>query len=397
MRKTMLKKEAAGLILGFFGCLAIGILIFALDFSDKLFNVAEYSAAYDIVHGNTPGGYTGKGIHWLKELLVADNQHPANPAVSASAASKPISIEDLKTSAEGGNSNAAYKLGIAYMKGAGVPKDAAQAAEWFSKAADQGNADAEAMLGELACPQMSAKNCNTYQSYIWFYLAAVNGNQSAPMKRDALEIFSTPIQLAAAQGAIGAAYYFGKGVPQNYAEAVKWWRVAAEEGNAQAQNDLGTAYQNGTGLVKDVAEAVKWYRKAAEQNNANAQYNLGNAYYQSLGIPKDDNEAMKWFRKAADQGYAPAQRAVGLIYREQAFQQRRDHAGEYYGAKAEAPGVVQGFISAYMWFNLAASQGDEEAVKNRENIQGFLNQEQIVEAQRLSGEWKPQHPETPSQ
>ena len=61
-------------------------------------------------------------------------------------------------------------------------------------------------------------------------------------------------------------------------------------------------YANGLGVAKDEAEAVKWYRKAAEQGNAYGQNNLGKMYANGLGVAKDEAEAVKWFRKAAEQG-----------------------------------------------------------------------------------------------
>ena len=76
----------------------------------------------------------------------------------------------------------------------------------------------------------------------------------------------------------GNCYYLGKGVKQDYTEAVKWYRKAAEQGNADAQYDLGHCYQYGHGVEKDYVEAVKWYRKAAEQGDADAQCNLGYCY-----------------------------------------------------------------------------------------------------------------------
>ena len=54
----------------------------------------------------------------------------------------------------------------------------------------------------------------------------------------------------------------------------------------------------------DYAEAVKCYRKAAEQGDAAAQYNLGVIYYNGEGVTQDYAEAVKWYRKAAEQGYA---------------------------------------------------------------------------------------------
>ena len=58
----------------------------------------------------------------------------------------------------------------------------------------------------------------------------------------------------------------GDGLPQDAAEAVKWYRKAADQGYAKAQYNLGVCYTQGTGGPQDSAEAVKWYRNAAEQN-----------------------------------------------------------------------------------------------------------------------------------
>ena len=51
---------------------------------------------------------------------------------------------------------------------------------------------------------------------------------------------------------------------------------------------------------------MKWYRKAAEQGNATAQYNIGVCYDNGYGVTKDYAEAVKWYRKAAAQGYDSA-------------------------------------------------------------------------------------------
>ena len=66
-------------------------------------------------------------------------------------------------------------------------------------------------------------------------------------------------------------------------------------------------YDKGEGVEQDHEEAVKWYRKAADQGDADAQFNLGVMYYNGEGVPEDDKEAVKWWRKAAEQGHAEAQ------------------------------------------------------------------------------------------
>jgi TPR repeat protein len=105
---------------------------------------------------------------------------------------------------------------------------------------------------------------------------------------------------ASAQFNLGVRYELGDGVPKDSKEAVKWYRLAAENGNASAQSYLG-------GVVKDAKESVKWYLMAAEQGDVYAQYFLGTAYNHGKGVPEDYDEAIKWYRLAADQGHAKAQ------------------------------------------------------------------------------------------
>ncbi len=64
------------------------------------------------------------------------------------------------------------------------------------------------------------------------------------------------------------------GVAQDYAEAVRLYRLAAAQGLAGAQNNLGWMVQKGLGFAQDRAEAIRWYCLAAAQGDANAQSNL---------------------------------------------------------------------------------------------------------------------------
>ena len=112
-------------------------------------------------------------------------------------------------------------------------------------------------------------------------------------------------------------YEGGRGVAKDDAEAVKWWRKAAEQGVATCQNKLGVMYGNGRGgLPKDDQQAVEWYSRAAKQGDATAQGNLGKMYETGRGVAKDEAEAAKWYRKAADQGDARAQAYLGRLYRD---------------------------------------------------------------------------------
>jgi len=55
----------------------------------------------------------------------------------------------------------------------------------------------------------------------------------------------------------------GEGVVQDYAAAVKWYTLAAEQGDAEAQNNLAIMYNNGEGVLQDYALAHMWANIAA--------------------------------------------------------------------------------------------------------------------------------------
>ena len=145
---------------------------------------------------------------------------------------------------------------------------------------------------------------------------------------------------ANAQFNLGICYYDGKGVAKNPAEAVKWFRKAAEQGDARAQVQLGVCYEGGAGVTRNHFEAVKWYRKAADQGYAYAQYQLG-GYYNLR--EKDFVEAAKWYRKAAEQGLDLAQFFIGCFY-------------------FEGRGVPKDRHEATRWWRKAAAQGNSLAI-----------------------------------
>jgi uncharacterized protein len=125
------------------------------------------------------------------------------------AASLSSDISELIEKADKGDAEAQTALAERYQKGEGVPKNDAEAAKWYRKAAEQGNPDAQVNLG----------------------LMQANG----------------------------------QGGPRDYGEAVEWYRKAAEQGNEKAQHGLGIMYHNGFGVERNDAEAMEWFGKAAKQ------------------------------------------------------------------------------------------------------------------------------------
>lgn len=84
-------------------------------------------------------------------------------------------------------------------------------------------------------------------------------------------------------------------------------RSCADQGYATAQTSLGFIYGNGRGIPQDDAEAVRWYRLAAEQGDAIAQTNLGVMYSTGQGVPEDVVLAYMWYNLAVGQGRDVAQ------------------------------------------------------------------------------------------
>jgi TPR repeat protein len=138
---------------------------------------------------------------------------------------------------------------------------------------------------------------------------------------------------------LAQAYFMGKGVPKDPAEAARWFRKAANQGEPQSERILGLMYKAGSaGLPKDEAQAASWFRKAAGQGDSLAQAELGELFENGRGgLAKDDAEAMSWYRKAADQGNIAALNAAARLCVTSLNAQVRDpNLGVEYARKAVA-------------------------------------------------------------
>jgi Caspase domain/Sel1 repeat len=151
-------------------------------------------------------------------------------------------------------------------------------------------------------------------------------------------------------------------------ETPKYVSISPESGDAETQFSLGHSYlYGGDGVPMNKAEALKWFRKAADQGHAGAQHNLGFMFFNGLGTPKNKSEAMNWYRKAAYQGQVKSQFFLGFML----------HVGE---------GVPQNFIKAYAWYSLASAQGHEISKTNLETLSSDMTPQQIAQAQKEAAE-----------
>jgi len=90
-------------------------------------------------------------------------------------------------------------------------------------------------------------------------------------------------------------------------------KKAADLGHVKAQYDLGVLLLHGKGVFKSEEEAVRYFKLAAEQENADAQYNLGVCYYQGLGVAVSHEEAIRYLELAVRQKQPKAAEALELV------------------------------------------------------------------------------------
>jgi len=158
-----------------------------------------------------------------------------------------------------------------------------------------------------------------------------------------------------------------------YATALRRLSPLAEKGDARAEFDFGFMHAYGWGVPRNPAEALTWYRKAADQGLQVAQHFLGIAYVNGEGVQPDDAEAARWFRRAAAQGFSQAQYMIGLM-------------------TMNGRGVPKDLVQGYAFLVMAGQGGVRSAGRVVQKL--ALTEAQRGQAQQIIEHWKPK-PESP--
>jgi TPR repeat protein len=226
-------------------------------------------------------------------------------------------LSRLVSEAESGDRKAEYLLALLYQEDRLVPRDLAAARKWMLKSAEQGYVPAQAGMGGML---ISGRN---------------------------------------------------DGVIPDYADADRWLRMAATQGDGDAQLWLGVGYERGWFGVTDYCEALKWLRKAAEQGQPTAQFSLGQMYEDGEGVPESDSLAASWYRKAAD--HSPAY--LGGVWEAEVQLSYMYRDGR----------LPEDNVQAYMWFAVVGGDDDMKRVARH------MTRGQILHAQRMVEDWIKQH------
>lgn len=219
-------------------------------------------------------------------------------------------------------------MGTLYMTGKGIEKDSVQAIKWNRLAAAKGEAGAQARLSSLYADQ---KRRSSYERAILaqredfargdaragYNLGRIYYYAPAPYLnvRQAVKLFrETGGKVGASALMMGVAYEEGKGLPQNFAEAVDWYRKAIALGQNEAYAYLGSAYLDGRGVPASEEEAVSLLQQGADKGDPRSQRRLAVLYTQGKGVPYDYEKALHWSLEAARGGDIQAMYLAAAMY-----------------------------------------------------------------------------------
>ncbi|MDE2421591.1 MAG: sel1 repeat family protein [Gammaproteobacteria bacterium] len=174
--------------------------------------------------------------------------------------------------------------------------------------------------------------------------------------------------IADAQALLGQLLLDGQGVAVDQVEALQWFRVASESNYPMAINMVGRCIENGWGVEANPADAVGWYKRAAELGLDWGMYNYANMLARGVVIPQDRAEAFRLYNTAVLLGHAKSMNIVGRFV-EEGWETPQDSnlAAEWYRRSAEAGDFRGQFnhasklaeqgkdIEAAAWFRQCAS------------------------------------------
>lgn len=232
----------------------------------------------------------------------------------------------LTARAQSGAAEAQYQLALVYGAGRIVPRDEVTSRRLMMKSAEQGYIPAETMIG-----------CRYLENHL-------------------------------------------TGPVPNYADAEKWLRAAATQGDSEAQLWLGLGYDREYFGRIDYHESIKWLRKSSAQGLPDAQVALAQMYEYGRGVSKSDEDAAYWYRRAADHfsdvsGVFQAETGLAYMYRNGRLKENN--------------------VEAYKWFAILGAAVNPPTDEDVKDVSESMTQAQIAEAQHEVDEWIAFHPPRP--
>lgn len=167
-----------------------------------------------------------------------------------------------------------------------------------------------------------------------------------------------------AQVLLSQFYLNGIGVIEDRAAAAALLRQAAERNHPHAGCDLTRLYRDGRGVPRNLPEAVRWFRREAEAGCVHAMFDLAEVLLASAGgSAAETDEAMRWLRRAASHGFVQAQSRLGTLL-------------------SDGVSIKPDYLEAWIWYTLAAAQGDRVARMDARRLERKLTAEQLEDGRQ---------------
>ncbi len=282
--------------------------------------------------------YYEYAVKWLKLSASSGETEAANHLGWMYHNGKGVNVDEVESfkwynsAAQSAHPLALYNIGLSYVYGRGVKRDINQGLLALRMAADKGVPEACYDLGRIYEEGSIVEKNMEKASYFYkkaadkdyvnaqYRLATLiaNGYIEFDSEKDSQEQAITLYTLAANRGYAMAQYDLGNYLitkNKNYKEAVKRYRQASIQGVVAAQEKLGTILLNGNEQIKqNYTEAYKWLREAAEGNSAYAEYGLGRIYELGLEVNYDLTKAISHYKRSVQLGGVQALLNLGFIY-----------------------------------------------------------------------------------
>jgi len=199
--------------------------------------------------------------------------------------------------------------------------DYANAHQELSPLIEQGNAEAQNLLGEIYNGHFDDDDLepDIAEAEKWYKLAAEQNLLKAQLNLGNLYKNIADTFYSFGLWRMPADYQLSEEDRQHFNHINEMWRkLAIEYGNYEVKADTNMLGKYRPRVDNEIyKEALKWFKKLADQNDAAGQYNVCSFYAGGLGIKKDFKEATKWCKLADKQKYSEAQDMLQYIEKTQ--------------------------------------------------------------------------------
>lgn len=313
-------------------------------------SMAQRSLAYCYIRGKGVKQDYDEAIRWfVKEAKCRKEKNIGNFLLQYCGDD---SIDWITKVAENGYATAQHKLGSYYESGYKIEQSYERAAYWYKKAFDNGALEALISLANIK------EVVQDYEEAMSLYCEAVGlGNEDAKYKIAKLYAVGKGVEKSDTEVirwlkqyrhtgsgfySIGELFYDGTEIAKSYEDAIKWWKLAADENHAYAKYMLGICYENGEGVEQSYEEAAKWYKKSIDTGCIEAKVSLGRLYEKGYGVVQSYEEAIKLYNAAAEYKNIKAMCCLGDCYR--------------YGL-----GVKRSYNDTVKWYKMASKHYGKDA------------------------------------